>query len=231
MSGSRVPAAPGDCAVPALEPLPRESSLDRYERDELEQHIRNLQERLSFYEGFDVLIQDNVAHARELFRLAAQEREAAASDAGLARHAVGQREAALRTELESVAADLRSLALAVDAMFQRVARALGESTNGRVDGPGARSEQPVAIVVHGVPSARTALSLQRFVGALPQVAEVSAREFAGGVFRLDARVRERLQANQFGAWEDARGIQLLTERADVIEFALEEPHVIARNGR
>ena len=54
---------------------PREADLDR---ETLAQQVRALQERLAFYEGFDRLIQDNVAHARELFRLAAQEREAAA---------------------------------------------------------------------------------------------------------------------------------------------------------
>ena len=35
---------------------------------ELRQQIRQLHERLAFYEGFDALIQDNVTHARELFR-------------------------------------------------------------------------------------------------------------------------------------------------------------------
>jgi hypothetical protein len=73
-----------------------------------------------------------------------------------------------------------------------------------------------------VPSARIALSLQRFLATLPQVAEVSAREFAGGVLRLDARVQERLQVDQFRDWEDGLRIQALTERPDVIEFALDQ---------
>jgi hypothetical protein len=217
--------------VNATQPTPPNSALNPDERSDLEQQIRHLQERLAFYEGFDALIQDNVAHARELFRLAAQEREAAASNAGRVHQATAQREAALRAECTAISAELQSVAQTVEALAQRVAAVLAEPANGKVNGALVLTEHPVAIVVHGVPSARTALSLQRFVGALPQVSDVSAREFAGGVFRLDARVRDRLEANQFGAWEDARHIQLLTERPDVIEFSLEETEVVARAGR
>src|SRR5688500_1160214 len=155
-----------------------------------------MQERLAFYEGFDRLIQDNVAHARELFRLAAQEREAAATAIDQARREAGRREAHLRGELEQIAIDLSELSQIVEALTDRVVRALGEpaSRNGGPDAaPEVRSEQPVAVVVHGVPSAREALSLQRFVASLPQVADVTAREFVGGVLRLDARVRDRLE--------------------------------------
>ncbi len=215
----------------ATQPTPPNSALNPDERSDLEQQIRHLQERLAFYEGFDALIQDNVAHARELFRLAAQEREAAASNAGRVHQAAAQREAALRAECMAISAELQSVAQTVEALAQRVAAVLAEPVNGKVNGAVVLTEHPVAIVVHGVPSARTALSLQRFVGALPQVSDVSAREFAGGVFRLDARVRDRLEANQFGAWEDARHIQLLTERPDVIEFSLEETEIVARAGR
>jgi hypothetical protein len=201
---------------------------DDQDREDLEQQIRQLQERLAFYEGFDVLIQDNVAHARELFRLAAQERETVASHVERARSDADNREAALRAELESVTSGLHELGQMVDALALRVARALGEPLNGKAPPLAMVTEKAVAIVVHGVPSARTALSLQRFVGTLPQVADVSAREFVGGVLRLDARVRDRLHAEQFGAWEDPRRIQLLTERPDVVEFALDEPKAVVR---
>jgi hypothetical protein len=77
--------------------------------------------------------------------------------------------------------------------------------------------------VHGVPSARAALSLQRFVASLPQVAAVSAREFIGGVLRLDAQVRDQLEAAQFVTWGDAHSIETLTERPDVLELVLREP--------
>ena len=216
--------APGETAVQVPDTTPRESDADR---EALEQQIRTLQERLAFYEGFDRLIQDNVAHARELFRLAAQEREEAANAIDQARHDAGRREAHLRGELELLATDLRQLSQIVEALTDRVARALGEpaNRNGGTDAAPAdvRSERPVAVVVHGVPSAREALSLQRFVASLPQVTDVSAREFVGGVLRLDARVRDRLEVVQFLTWVDAQHVETLTERPDVLELVLREP--------
>jgi hypothetical protein len=210
--------------VQSPEATPRQSDSDR---ETLEQQVRALQERLTFYEGFDRLIQDNVAHARELFRLAAQEREAAATAIDQARQDAGRQEAHLRGELEQIATDLRQLSQTVAALSDRVARALGEpaSQNGGTKSAlvETRTEQPVAVVVHGVPSAREALSLQRFVASLPQVADVSAREFVGGVLRLDTRVRDRLEVAQFLSWADAQHIEALTERSDVIELVLREP--------
>ena len=205
--------------------MPRPSDLDR---ETLEQQVRALQERLAFYEGFDRLIQDNVAHARELFRLAAQEREAASTAIDQARHDAGRREAHLRGELVHIGSDLEQLAHAVEALSARVARTLGEpaSNNGSTHSAlatEARTEQPVTVVVHGVPSAREALSLQRFVASLPQVADVSAREFVGGVLRLDARVRDQLEVAQFLTWADSQHIEALTERPDVLELVLREP--------
>jgi hypothetical protein len=211
--------------VTAPDTSPRQADVDR---ETLEQQIRALQERLAFYEGFDQLIQDNVAHARELFRLAAQEREAASTAIDRARHDAGRREAHLRGELEQIASDLELLSHTVAALSDRVARALGESpsTNGGTNGAlttEARIEQPVTVVVHGVPSAREALSLQRFVASLPQVADVSAREFVGGVLRLDARVRDQLAVAHFLTWGDPRRVDALTERPDVLELVLREP--------
>ena len=208
-----------------LDTSPRDVEPDQ---EPLAQQVRALQERLAFYEGFDRLIQDNVAHARELFRLAAQEREAAATAINRTRRDAGQRETQLRGELEQIAADLSQLSQMLEALSTRVARALGEQAlqNGATESaPGSelRGEQSVAVVVHGVPSARTALSLRRFVASLPQVADVSAREFVGGVLRLDARARDGLEAAQFLAWGDANSIETLTERSDVLELVLREP--------
>ena len=214
----------------AFEPMIRDLDSEPEERAGLEQQIRSLQERLAFYEGFDVLIQDNITHARELFRLAAQERVTVAATVERARREADQREAILRDEFVAVAADLQQLAGAIDALSARVARALGEPTDGKPTLLAVVSDYPMAIVVHGVPSARTALSLQRFVASLPQVTEVAAREFASGVLRLDARVRQRLHGAQFASWEDPRQMQVLTERPDVVEFVLERPLPAEGNG-
>jgi hypothetical protein len=197
------------------------------DRETLEQQVRYLQERLAFYEAFDLLIQDNVANARELFRLAAQEREAAgaASQRHQQETRAGQRDTQLRRELEAVAHELESLTEVVAALSRRVALALDASDSAAQNGwqalPVAPTAWRVAVVAHGVPSARTALSLQRFVASLPQVSEVSAREYSGGILRLDARVQEPLQADQFRTWADAPRIDVLTEDPDVIEFTLQ----------
>jgi hypothetical protein len=190
--------------------------------ESLEQEIRVLRERLAFYEGFDRLINENVAHARELFRLAAQEREAGSAEVDRVRRESGRRVAELRAELESIAADVGGLAEAVEALSARMAGVLGElgeSTGGEepAESGGALA---VAVVAHGVSTAGDALSLQRFVASLPQVAGVTAREFAGGVLRLDVRVHDRLRVDQFRTWEPARRVESLTERANVIEFEL-----------
>jgi hypothetical protein len=198
------------------------------DQEALVQQVRTLQERLAFYEGFDRLIQENVAHARELFRLAAQEREAASTAIDKTRHEAGRREAHLRRELEQIASDLRQLSQLVEALSDRAARALGEPANQTGGTEFAlkadpRGEHSVAVVVHGVPSARAALSLQRFVSSLPQVADVSAREFIGGVLRLDVRVQDQLETAQFLTWGDVHAIEPLTERPDVLELVLREP--------
>ena len=187
-----------------------------------EQEIRILRERLAFYEGFDQLIQENVAHARELFRLAAQEKESAAAEADRVGRDDRQRQAELRAELTAIASEVGLLATAVEGLSGRIARALGELPNadGGLDPVEPGGSFAVAVVAHGVPSPRAALSLQRFVASLPQVEGVTAREFAGGVLRLDARAHATLRSDQFRGWEPARRIEALTERSDVLEFAL-----------
>jgi hypothetical protein len=194
---------------------------------ELRQQIRQLQERLAFYEGFDALIQDNVTHARELFRLAAQERAAATSNA--ARRDSGQRDDLLRSELASISRELALLASNVEALSRRVNVALGDDAcTGATAAEAAWTPGRAAIVVHGVSSARAALSLQRYVHALPQVSRVQAREFAGGVLRLDADLLQPLTPTQFDDWDRVRSVHVLTNRPDVFEFTVEEIEPAAR---
>lgn len=202
----------------------RASSAASSDVQRLEQEVRVLSERLAFYEGFDRLIQENVAHARELFRLAAQERGAATVETERAKRESAERHVRLRDELEDIGQEVAQLGKALDALSRRVAAALEQ------DSPGAAEDGRLLIasgetrlftvVAHGVSSASGALSLQRFVASLPQVADVAAREFADGVLRLDARVRDRLLVDQFRSWDIARPIEPLTERPDVVEFAL-----------
>jgi hypothetical protein len=186
-----------------------------------EQEIHVLRERLAFYEGFDQLIQDNIANARELFRLAAQEREAALAEIERAKSAAGQGQAQHRADLAEIATEVDALSGAVAALSRRIVRALRESEKSEVeaDATASTGERQVAVVAHGMPSARSAKSLQRFIASLPHVTTVTAREFSGGVLRLDASVREPLLVEQFRGWEPSRPVALLTERADVVELA------------
>lgn len=181
---------------------------------ELRQQIQQLQERLAFYEGFDALIHDNVTHARELLRLEAQERAAATSNA--ARRSAEHSGDDLRGELASISRELAVLASNVEALSRRVDAALGDESDP------ARTPGRAAIVAHGVSSAHSALSLQRYVLALPHVSGVRAREFAGGVLRLDADLLQPLTPAQFDNWELVHSIQVLTNRPDVFEFTVEE---------
>jgi hypothetical protein len=196
---------------------------DTQSLDQLLHENRQLHERLAFYEGFDLLIQDNVTSARELFRMAMQERENATTHSNRARWESGQREAEMRRELEMISGELHALAGSVAALSARVAQALGDPVSIAVlPQPTPRVSSHVAIVVHNVPSAKLALSLQRYVGGLPQVSDVSAREFVGGMLRLDARVDGHLTISQLEPWQNGRRLHPLTERPDVLEMALEE---------
>ncbi|MFT4037080.1 MAG: hypothetical protein QM692_02770 [Thermomicrobiales bacterium] len=188
---------------------------------DLRRQVQQLQERLAFYERFDALIQDNVSHARELLRLAAQERSAGAD----ASPAVGEA-SHVRSELEAISLELGAMAGSLDALSQRVNAALERVT--LPDATPVWQPQRAAIVVHGVASARSALSLQRFLHTLPQVNGVTAREFAGGVLRLDADLAQPLQIDQFHAWDQDRQIQVLSHRPDVLEVALSEPQTPVR---
>jgi hypothetical protein len=198
---------------------------------QLRQQIQQLQERLAFYEGFDALIHDNVTHARELFRLAAQERASATSDA--ARRGTDHLNDDLRSELASISRELALLASSVEALSRRVNVALGDDSGAGEASRSTATEAAwtpgrAAIVVHGVSSARSALSLQRYVHALPQVSGVKAREFAGGVLRLDADLMQPLTLTQFDDWDQVRSVQVLTNRPDVFEFTVEEIEPAAR---
>ena len=188
----------------------------------LEREVRALQERLAFYEGFDRLIQENVGQARELFRLAAREREAASAEIERLHRDVFNHKASFHMELDAIAEEADRLARAVDSLSRRIANARSRSVNVENErgASGSRGTRPFVVVAHGLTSAHNALSLQRFVASLPQVADVKAREFAGGVLRLDARVRDPILVEQFQSWDSALPVERLTERIDVVEFAV-----------
>ena len=75
-------------------------------------------------------------------------------------------------------------------------------------------------MVHGVPRAAAALSLQRHLAALPAVEAVEAREYAGGVLRLQVQTRAPLAVDDLRAWEEGAGLEPVHVLPGVIEVAL-----------
>ncbi|MBA2753096.1 MAG: hypothetical protein H0U40_01360 [Chloroflexia bacterium] len=80
----------------------------------------------------------------------------------------------------------------------------------------------VTVLVHGVPRAATALSLQRHLASLPHVDGVEAREYAEGVLRLQVMVMPALQFDDMAGWEDEDGAKLESVHVqdDVLEVRL-----------
>jgi hypothetical protein len=79
---------------------------------------------------------------------------------------------------------------------------------------------PVVVLVHGVPRAATAKSLQRYLAGLDSVTAVAPREFTGGELRLQVNTTRPLQMTDLHNWADGRTIEPIHERADLIEVRL-----------
>jgi hypothetical protein len=76
------------------------------------------------------------------------------------------------------------------------------------------------MLVHGVPRAATALSLQRYLAQLGQVETVEPREYAGGVLRLHVAVREPVSVEDLRGWKEGAGFEPVHARHDLIEVRL-----------
>ncbi|HET8522852.1 MAG TPA: hypothetical protein VFL82_06440 [Thermomicrobiales bacterium] len=94
--------------------------------------------------------------------------------------------------------------------------AADDGENDMVEG----SPTPVVVLVHGVPRAATAKSLQRYLSGLDSVTDVAPREFAGGELRLQVTTTRPLQMTDLHNWADGRTIEPIHERADLIEVRL-----------
>lgn len=94
--------------------------------------------------------------------------------------------------------------------------------------PSAPPEAPagpraVTVLVHGVPRAATALSLQRHLARLDPVEGVEAREYAEGVLRLQVMTHRPLRPDDLEGWEGAAGLTPLNVLDDVLEVRLPGP--------
>lgn len=109
------------------------------------------------------------------------------------------------------------------------AEAAGERPMETLSAPPARTEalpvpaeaaSAVAVVVHGVPRAAAALSLQRHLAGLPQVEAVEAREYAAGVLRLHVLARRPLALADLRGWEGGATLEPVNVLPDVVEVRL-----------
>ncbi len=199
------------------------------EISELRNALRAANERLTLYEGFDRLIEDQVRRAGETVREVVALRDAAT-------HASVRNR--LNADLEAIAADVRSLAVALESLGQRVDRLRTSVGHGEpatepspilpfevapAANPGAGPPSTLDLIVHQVPDTATAVSLQRFVSGVEAVNEVEVREFAEGLLRLRLTVTAPLDETAFATWEHAHRTQTLHRAPTLIELAMDSP--------
>jgi len=77
----------------------------------------------------------------------------------------------------------------------------------------------IDVIIHGVPKAATALSIQRHLQELAAVEVVEVREYVSGVLRF------QVMATDFGPedllrWEGGDGMQTITAHQHVVELKL-----------
>lgn len=79
------------------------------------------------------------------------------------------------------------------------------------------------ILVQGVPRAAVALSLQRYLNALPDISAVETREFAEGILRLTVTTTNQagLADSDLAGWSDGGALVRRGEAANVLELTLE----------
>ncbi len=78
----------------------------------------------------------------------------------------------------------------------------------------------VTVLVHGVPRAAIALSLQRHLAGLGHVDAVEAREYAEGVLRLQVTTGRGLTLEDLRAWDGGADLESVHLAADVLEVKL-----------
>ena len=214
---------------------------DSSDPNELRAMLARARERLSFYEGFDRLIAENVRRSGELMLESLTIRESVVGEASRRDDHVRTQVAAsldgfgadlanVRSHLDSLDAQLRdlrqALSLHVEPSVPTPVQSPAEDAPGAIDAPseteGETWDAPrtVEVIAHGVNKAATALSIQRFLGDLTAVAGVEAREFAEGVLRLQVTAQAPLQRDDLATWAGNGSMTILQFEPSVIELEL-----------
>ncbi len=90
----------------------------------------------------------------------------------------------------------------------------------QVEPPEEQGSRVVMVLVHGVPRAAAALSLQRHLAGLAHVDGVEAREYAEGILRLQVTARRPLDLQDLQTWDGATGMEPVHIQRDVVEVKL-----------
>jgi hypothetical protein len=203
---------------------------------ELRAQLAQARERLSFYEGFDRLIGENIRRSGELMLETLSIREQVAAGGSRA-----ERER-LAIELDDVARRLDEVGELVQALASRVTGLQQDLRAGPIvtapvpvddvpprgvtpahdvmDAGAWDSPQGIDVIAHQVPRAAVAVALQEYLGSLEPVLAVEAREFAEGILRLHVTARRPLRDDDFAAWNGAGPLSILQCGANAVELSL-----------
>lgn len=90
------------------------------------------------------------------------------------------------------------------------------------DAPAISAARSVDVLVHGIPRASVAISLQRYLKNLPGITTVETREFAEGVLRLGVITSNPagLALSDLTDWPDGGDLTVLNEHDSVLELSL-----------
>ncbi len=90
------------------------------------------------------------------------------------------------------------------------------------DAPAISAARSVDVLVHGIPRASVAISLQRYLKSLPGITTVETREFAEGVLRLGVITSNPagLELSDLTDWPDGGDLTVLNEHDSVLELSL-----------
>lgn len=81
------------------------------------------------------------------------------------------------------------------------------------------ARKKIDLIIHGVPKAATALSLQRYLQELSDVDAVEVREYVSGVLRFQMTATA-FEPGDLRHWGDGEGLETVTARDNVIELKL-----------
>ena len=203
---------------------------------ELRAMLARARERLSFYEGFDRLIGENIRRSGELMQETLSIREQVAAHSNRA-----ERER-LAASLDDVARRLDEVSALVRTLASRVANLQHELRTGPiVTSPVPVDEAPpqavttvqdqppagawdaprgIDVIAHQVSRAAVAVDLQDYLGRLEQVSGVEAREFAEGTLRLHVTTQRPLGEDDFAAWPGGGALTVRQRGPNAIELSL-----------